>query len=102
LCHTHQSQDPQYKRNPSFTPKKKEKKLSIYISTDQIHDLPNFLYSNHANATKKKTEEKRNSSQPASQPTSQGIPSYLKTTKSIFHQKKKEIKKLSEISSCAD
>jgi hypothetical protein len=40
---------------------------------------------------------------PASQPaTSQGIPSYLKTTKSIFHQKKKEIKKLSEISSCAD
>jgi len=81
-----------------FTPKKKEKKLSKYISTDQIHDLPNFLYSNHANATKKKTEEKRNSSQP----TSQGIPSYLKTTKSIFHQKKKEIKKLSEISSCAD
>jgi hypothetical protein len=51
-----------------FTPKKKEKKLSKYISTDQIHDLPNFLYSNHANATKKKTEEKRNSSQPASQP----------------------------------
>lgn len=36
-----------------FTPKKKEKKLSVYISTDQIHDLPNFLYSN---ATKKKTE----------------------------------------------
>jgi hypothetical protein len=92
----HQSQDPQYKRNPSFYTKKKEKKLSVYISTDQIHDLPNFLYSNHANATKKKTEEKRNSSQPAK--------GFLRISRqrSIFRQKKKEIKKLSDISSCAD
>jgi hypothetical protein len=51
---------------------------------------------------KKQKKKETPASQPASQPTSQGIPSYLKTTKSIFHQKKKEIKKLSEISSCAD
>jgi hypothetical protein len=97
----HQSQDPQYKRNPSFHTKKERKEaVDIHLHRPNPRSAKfSLLEPCKRNQEKNRRKKKL---QPASQPTSQWIPSYLKTTKSIFHQKKKEFKKLSEISSCAD
>jgi hypothetical protein len=80
----------------------KRKKRSCRYTSPQTKSTICQIFSTRTMQTQPRKKQKKKET-PASQPaTSQGIPSYLKTTKSIFHQKKKEIKKLSEISSCAD